>query len=97
MEINTEGERLELIDVLEALKQQGFVVEKETGKYQIKESNNFISSKMSLTEDATKYAFEYKKFIYWQQDVLPFVKDDGRLMSKEEQLDFWKQQHEGRK
>jgi len=62
-----------------------------------KESNDFISSKMALTEDATKYAFEYKKFIYWQQDVLPFVKDDGQLMSKQEQLDFWKQQHEGRK
>jgi len=62
-----------------------------------KESKDFISSKMSLTEDAKKYAFEYKKFIYWQQDVLPFVKDDGQLMSKQEQLDIWKQQHEGRK
>ena len=38
MEINNEGERLQLIEILASLKQQGFVIEKETGKYQIKES-----------------------------------------------------------
>ncbi len=62
-----------------------------------KESKDFISGKKAHSDDAKKYAFEYKKFIYWQQDVLPFVKEDGRLMSQQEQLDFWKHQHEGRK
>ena len=38
MELNTDGERLELIEVLEALKQQGFVKEAEAGKFQIKSS-----------------------------------------------------------
>ena len=54
MEINTDGERLELIEVLESLKQQGFVVEPETGKYRIKESKESIIP----TRDKKQKSFE---------------------------------------
>lgn len=55
MEINTDGERLELIQVLEALKHQGFVVEKETGKYQIKESKQYITGTIDFTSQGTAF------------------------------------------
>ncbi|MBL7919445.1 MAG: ribonuclease R [Bacteroidia bacterium] len=55
MEINTDGERLELIEVLEALKKQGFVVEKETGKYQVKESKQYITGTIDFTTQGTAF------------------------------------------
>ena len=63
-----------------------------------KEKDDFISNKKEKqSEEAKRYAFEYKKFKHWQQKVLPFVKEDGHIMSKEEQLALWKQQRNGRK
>ncbi len=55
MEINSDGERLELIEVLEALKKQGFVVEKETGKYQVKESKQYITGTIDFTSQGTAF------------------------------------------
>ncbi|MEO6304987.1 MAG: ribonuclease R, partial [Bacteroidia bacterium] len=55
MEINSEGERLQLIEALEALKHQGFVVEKETGKYQIKESKQYITGTIDFTSQGTAF------------------------------------------
>ncbi len=55
MEINTEVERLELIEVLEALKQQGFVTEKETGKYTIKQSKQYVTGTIDFTSQATAF------------------------------------------
>lgn len=63
-----------------------------------KEQEDFISRKKEKqSEEAKRYAFEYKKFKHWQQQVLPFVKEDGHIMSKEEQLALWKQQRKDRK
>jgi predicted AAA+ superfamily ATPase len=45
MEINTDGERLQLIETLENLKLQGFVIENEIGKYQIKETKQANKTK----------------------------------------------------
>lgn len=36
--------------------------------------------------EAKKYVFEYKKFKHWQRSVEPYVQEDGRILSKEEQL-----------
>ncbi len=55
MEINTDGERLQLIEALEALKHQGFVIEKETGKYQIKESKQYITGTIDFTSQGTAF------------------------------------------
>ncbi len=62
-----------------------------------KQGKDFISGSKKQTVDAMTYRFEYKKFKYWQQDVAAFVKDDGFLMSKEEQIERWKLQHNNRK
>lgn len=40
-------------------------------------------------EEARKYAFEYKKFKHWQRSVEPYVQEDGRILSKAEQLQIF--------
>lgn len=55
MEINSDQERLQLIEALEGLKQQGFVVEKETGKYQVKETKSFITGTIDFTSQGTAF------------------------------------------
>ena len=49
MEINTDGERLQLIETLENLKLQGFVIENEIGKYQIKETKQYLTGTIDFT------------------------------------------------
>ena len=53
--------------------------------------------KIPQSNDTQKYAVEYKKFKHWQKTMLPYVKQDGSIMTKEERLSMWKQQREGRK
>ena len=55
MELNTDGERLELIEVLEALKQQGFVKETEVGKFQSKSTKQFVSGTIDFTQQGTAF------------------------------------------
>ncbi|MBK7763830.1 MAG: hypothetical protein IPI46_10740 [Bacteroidetes bacterium] len=63
-----------------------------------KESPDFVKNKQAdPNSDAAKYAFEYKKFKYWQAKVLPFVQADGRILTKQEQLDIWQQSRQSRK
>ena len=37
-------------------------------------------------------AFEYKRFKDWQQDVLPYVQPDGRILSEKEKEIIWLKQ-----
>lgn len=55
MEINSDQERLQLIEALEGLKEQGFVVEKETGKYQIKQTKTFYTGTIDFTSQGTAF------------------------------------------
>lgn len=55
MEINNDTERFLLIETLEALKQQGFVLEKEKGKYQIKETKQFVTGTIDFTSQGTAF------------------------------------------
>ncbi len=55
MELNSEGERLELIGVLEGLKQQGFVTENETGKYQLKQTKQYVTGTIDFTSQGTAF------------------------------------------
>lgn len=55
MEIYTDTERLQLIEILDSLKQQGFVIEKDKGKYQIKESSQFVTGTIDFTTQATAF------------------------------------------
>ncbi len=55
MEINTDQERLELIEVLEGLKKEGFVVEKEVGKYQAKSSKQYLTGTIDFTSQGSAF------------------------------------------
>ena len=55
MEINNESERFALLETLEALKHQGFVVEKEIGKYQAKITEEYLSGSIDFTTQGSAY------------------------------------------
>jgi hypothetical protein len=42
--------------------------------------------------DQLKY--QCKRFENWRQEVLPFVQEDGRILTQEERIAIWKQQQE---
>ena len=50
------------------------------------------------TEDpAKKYAFEYKRFLWWMREMEPFVQEDGRIKSMNERISEWRVQQQQRK
>lgn len=50
------------------------------------------------TEDpAKKYAFEYKRFLWWMREVEPFVQSDGRIKGMSERVNEWRTQQQQRK
>lgn len=55
MEINTDGERLQLIETLETLKSKGFVVEKEIGKYQVKQTKEYLTGTIDFTSQGAAF------------------------------------------
>lgn len=55
MEINNESERFSLLETLEALKHQGFIVEKEIGKYQAKSTNDYKTGTIDFTSQGTAF------------------------------------------
>lgn len=55
MEINDEGQRLELIGVLDTLKEQGFVLEKDKGRYQVKASKKVLTGSIDFTSMGTAF------------------------------------------
>lgn len=55
MEINSESERLQLIETLHALKQNGFVIEKEIGKFTIKQTKNYLTGTIDFTSQGTAF------------------------------------------
>ncbi|HQQ93125.1 MAG TPA: ribonuclease R [Bacteroidia bacterium] len=55
MEIGSEQERAQLQDVLEALKEQGFVLEKERGRYQVKSGKQFLTGSIDFTSMGTAF------------------------------------------
>jgi ribonuclease R len=55
MEINNEEERSALLETLEKLKEQGFVIEKEKGKYQVKETKQYVTGTIDFTSQGTAF------------------------------------------
>ncbi len=50
------------------------------------------------TEDpAKKYAFEYKRFLWWMREVEPFVEPDGKIKGMNERISEWRTQQQQRK
>lgn len=55
MEISNESDRFTLLETLEELKHQGFVVEKEIGKYQAKETKTYETGTIDFTTSGASY------------------------------------------
>ena len=71
MEIDNESDRFALLETLEELKHQGFVVETEIGKYQAKESKTYQTGTIDFTTQGTAFVIISAE----QPDVfIPFKK-----------------------
>ncbi|MCZ8286099.1 MAG: hypothetical protein O9353_11655 [Bacteroidia bacterium] len=69
------------------------IIGERNGKAREKESflkNLFKSKKEKQEEDSNKYAFAYKKFKHWELINLPYVQEDGRILTANERLEQWK-------
>jgi len=47
-------------------------------------------------EKTLQYAFEYKKFLKWQKRILPYVQEDGRILTPKERLEIWEKEKNNR-
>lgn len=55
MELNTEGERLELMESLHTLQSKGLIKEVETGKFEFKETKQFLTGIIDFTQQGTAF------------------------------------------
>jgi ribonuclease R len=55
MEINAEQEREVLLETLDALRDQGFIIEKEKGKFQVKESRNYVTGVIDFSTQGSAF------------------------------------------
>lgn len=77
------------------------VEEKELfGSVGDKEKEESIKQKkgrLKAEDPAQKYAFEYKRFLWWMREVEPFVQSDGRVKGMNERINEWRTQQQQRK
>lgn len=52
----------------------------------------FKSKEEREEEEVRKYKLDVKKFKHWQLKVKPYVQEDGRILSADEQLKLWQEQ-----
>lgn len=55
MELNSEGERLELLEVLHGLQHKGFIKEVETGRFEYKETKQYLQGIIDFTQQGSAY------------------------------------------
>lgn len=53
----------------------------------------FKSKEEREEEEIRKYKMDVKAFNHWQLKVKPYVQEDGRILSADEQLKLWQDQH----
>lgn len=63
--------------------------EKETSRREIRE-------RKKEREMRRKYGLDCKKFEHWKLMVKPYVQEDGRILTQEEQLKLWEEQQKQR-
>lgn len=77
------------------------VEEKELfGSVGDKEKEESIKQKkgrLKAEDPAQKYAFEYKRFLWWMREAEPFVQSDGRIKGMNERINEWRTQQQQRK
>lgn len=59
-----------------------------------KDERQAYFSRMSTAEknEFDLLQYHYKRFKQWKKDVLPFVQEDGRILTLAERLSIWQQQ-----
>lgn len=55
MEINSDADRLKLIETLQSLKENGFVIEKEVGKFTVKQTKSYLTGTIDFTAQSTAF------------------------------------------
>jgi ribonuclease R len=76
MELNSEGERLELLEVLHGLQQKGFIKEVETGRFEYKETKQYLQGIIDFTQQGTAFVTISEE----ESDVfIPFKKTKDAL------------------
>lgn len=76
MELNSEHERQELAEVLEGLKREGFVTEKETGRYQAKSNKEYVTGTIDFTSQGTAFVV----FSETEDDIFIGAKKTGTAL-----------------
>ncbi len=93
MEINSDSERLQLLETLQALKQSGFVVEKEIGKFTIKQTKEYFTGTIDFTSMGTAFVVVENQ----AQDIfIPFRKTKDALQGDLVKVVI-KQRHQGKR
>ncbi len=54
----------------------------------------FKSKEEKEAEETRKYTLDVKKFEHWKLKVKPYVQEDGRILSADEQLQIWQKQRQ---
>lgn len=67
------------------------------GDKEKEESIKQKKGKLKAEDPAQKYAFEYKRFLWWMREVEPFVQSDGRIKGMNERINEWRTQQQQRK
>lgn len=72
--------------------------EMESGEEAKEEGREFKRYVKHLSVSERNYfdqlCYHYKRFKRWQQDMLPFVQDSGRILTQEERTAIWEKQQE---
>lgn len=93
MEINNESDRFALLETLEELKHQGFVIEKEIGKYQFKDSKTYQTGTIDFTTQGTAFVIISPE----EKDVfVPFRKTKDALQGDLVKVLVYPQRGKGR-
>lgn len=60
------------------------------------EEKEVFKDRKVKSKKAIPYAFEYKKFLQWQQKNRPFIKEDGTIATPEERKQLWEAENKNR-
>jgi hypothetical protein len=69
---------------------------KEGKEKEILPIKNLTKEELAEKEQEYELALQIKRFKRWKKDVFPYVQEDGRILSPEEQIRLW-EQNTGRK
>lgn len=79
MELNSEQERLQLMEVLAGLSDEGFVKEVETGRFTAKENKSFVSGIIDFTQQGAAFVMVDGK----DQDIYIPAKKTGDALNRD--------------